>query len=780
MNRRRSLAVVLGSALAGAVALLTPHITHAEGWQLFSLTDIGFQVFQYIAYGVSYLISIIGFLIFSIEVFFLQFIIDLNYDIVNSVSVQFGFSIVLAFANILFVAAIIIMAVATIVRYNTYGARQILLKIVIAAIGVNFSLILAGTVVNFADQGAKFFMNGAVPNAASDTGTSAFGTDGFVSNLAGAFNPQRMMIQNGISTSSDSLAQAKAKLDGATSAVGGVYAAIAGIFMTAAMVILLAVFFGVLVAAFVARYIMLSLLLTIMPVVWLAWIFPFGKPLVSYWTDKFVKWTFFSPMAMFFLYLSMKSVSFLNSAHIVGNANITSLAAGQKHSGVSGLLYDTFKDLAQPLITNALNFTLVAGTLYGGLYFSSKLGIKAAGVGAKAFESMGNSVKRRAITAAKDRGLSTWDRVRTAGKDENGNSLLTRGASRVATGGGRAGNILRGTLKGLGVPVSGLTGAVANAGKLDPKDKDYKARIKREKEALAGYDNEALHKLRERTASQSLLASPEKEAAIFELLKDRKQLGAISERIEKQKKVDGMTIEEKLADDKKKGISHSTSILPEQQERDNREYYEKQLPDAEKNLEQQLKRAAASGALGDITSAAPQLAAFAPPAKRKGGEPGEMQTPEEMVASAIAGLKRDDAPSVAFDFNLFGSLDPDKGPTLAQVRNVMALNAQTFNEISLLNAEQAEIIAKTAKFLENPPREWVHQPEVRDASGKVTQKEEKKIWAPMTVRTRAMSLLKLHEKGPNSSYEKAAKAAEAADDGGAASSPGIDGKGNPV
>ncbi len=682
MNKRiKPVSLVLAAVLAGA-AFLVPQEAHAGilGWvgELTGISDVAFSLVQKVAYYIAYLIGILLNIITIIEVFFFQFLLKLNFDLVNSTSVQFGFSIVLAFANIAFVAAVIIMAVATIIRYDTYGAKQLLWKIVIAAIGVNFSLILAGTAINFSDRLTEFFINNSVPNPTADIGV---GILEFADNLAGAFNPQKAFLNAGFSTEVKEetiFSDATSKFAADTA---GMFAAIAGIYMTVIMSILLVIFFGIMLAAFAARYVTLSLLLIIMPAVWLAWIFPFGRGLVSYWSDKFVKWTFFAPMAMFFLYLSMKTAAFINGAHVLDDAQLTGLgSADTAGGGISGFLFKTFGAAAKPIITSSLNFILISGTLYGGLYFSSKLGIKFMDSGKAAFASVGNSVKRRASAA----GMRTLDRVRTSGKDKDGNSRLQRMGSRLST---LSSNSRIARMAGAGT----VGRYMADAGVANKKSVEQ--RVQDEQDSLKNLTTSALLAERRRLASGQLAANPDREAAIFKLLKEKKALGGLATSASPEVEKALADYEKKAKADGLKGKDLKKAVKEEKKRLQSSEQYKKVEEAYKKDLERQLKRAQDSGVLKEILPSAPQLAALAPRGKTK--DKSRTMTTQEAVAAQIPSVKGDDISTLALDDSLF-DYQKDEGLETRQgvVLRTTALNNSQLKQIGDMNIEQIERITE--------------------------------------------------------------------------------------
>src|SRR4030042_5966834 len=72
--------------------------------------------------------------------------------------VHTGWQIVLNFANLGFVLAIIVIAFSTIFRRESYAMKQTLWKLIVAALLVNFSLVIAGAFINVSDIFSDFFL----------------------------------------------------------------------------------------------------------------------------------------------------------------------------------------------------------------------------------------------------------------------------------------------------------------------------------------------------------------------------------------------------------------------------------------------------------------------------------------------------------------------------------------------------------------------------------------------------------------------------------------------
>lgn len=633
------------------------------------VSGYGFTALQSVAFIVGYVLSALAGVFISIEAFFLGVALQLNFDIINSPTVSIGFSIILAFANILFVAAMIVMAVATIVRYNAYGVKQLLLKIVIAAIGVNFSLVLVGIPISFSDQMSSFFISRSVPGTAQSTGGEDYtlGNIGaFASRIAGAFSPQQAFLYGQGAGSEQK--SAGDFITQTANAPGGMMAAILSVFITFFVLMQIVIFLGVLIAAFFLRYIWLGLLLILLPGVWVAWIFPFSQAYVKRWMHHFIKWTFFGPVALFFLYLALRITDVLTATHFV-------TALGSLDNASTGLVDALQKGLSvslKPVIELALKSALVGGAMWGGLYLASKMGIGLAGTGANAMSSIANSAKRQVTNRAKNAGLRTFDRARTAGKDSDGNSRLQRLGSSLSTLGSKS-RIAR--LTGVGAAGS----AVSKLGVADSKGPQ--ARIGEYKKDLGGLTKEALVTELERLSTGSLMANPDREAAILELLKDKKGLGDI------KKNMDARISEAALTKDNGMiGIVEDPTARAEAEKRER------------ERIEKLFKRQSNAGNLKDILAVSPELARYAPLGLRKGSETDKI-TEDEAVAAALSSLKSENIINVANNAKLFAG-DDKANPNFGQTLNVLALNNTLLKGIGDINISTIDKIDTTIDYLD--------------------------------------------------------------------------------
>ncbi len=401
------------------VLVIAPHFARA-GWlgDVLGIGDIASNVVGWIVYVITYIISaIFGFLV-SILVYIISFILQISVNVVNSPAVQSGESVTLAIANLGFVLAIIIIALATILRQETYGVKQILWKLVVAAILVNFSLPIAGVIIGFSNSFSTYFMK-ALPGGG--------GAAGFADALAGAFSPHRPFLD--IQLDPNATATSVGVDAGAT--LASIVTPLYGLVFALAMLTVTIITLATLVAMLLIRYITLSILLILMPLVWLLWIFPAFSSHFSKWWSEFLRWTFFAPIVIFFLYLSISTASLMSAA------NKTASGTGASRAGLALVGFDSASDsgllagikgfakgAAAVLIGDLMQMIVVLGLAIGGFVAANKLSITGASVGMGAMKAVRGAVQGWAVKKGKraasyplrtEMGRKLTERLQTAG-----------------------------------------------------------------------------------------------------------------------------------------------------------------------------------------------------------------------------------------------------------------------------------------------------------------------------------------------------------------------------
>lgn len=396
-----------------AAALLIPF---KSAYALFIIDSIALKAVSGVILIINYFIAALGGMLMTCAGFLVDFAVNLNNSIlpygaltdgVNaSNAVAIAWPIVRDLANLGFVLAIIFIAFYTILRIEGYETKQMLLKLVIAALLINFSLAIAGIFIDVSGNLTNFFLDKATHGNLLDLSSA----------LANSFNIQKFLIPKTgfIGLGFEDL--------GTT-----IMIAISMVFITI-FTLLCAVVLVALACMFFIRYVMLSFLVIVMPLVWLAWVWPDFKNLWSKWWDKFLKWTFFAPAASFFIYLALS----ISTANQHGGGPISAFSISDDVLASANLTINDMGSLIGQMV-------LVIGILVGGIIAAQEFGITGADLTMKGMKWAGNSA---AGYVGNKMGRGILDRARNFGykpetKDAAGNvkpggSLLQRASAKFA------------------------------------------------------------------------------------------------------------------------------------------------------------------------------------------------------------------------------------------------------------------------------------------------------------------------------------------------------------
>jgi hypothetical protein len=360
------------------------------------------------AYAIGYTIAVIGYIFgfiaaaaFKLGGLFVNFGLNLNTEILANGSIVYvGWPIVLAFANLGFVLVIIVIAFATIFRLQSYALKQTLWKLIVAALLVNFSLVIAGAFINLSDMLTELFIDKSMPSGLTD----------FSSMLAALFKVQQFL-------KADNIANNPSGYEAAGEFGGALLGFIAQLFF-----IVLFTFLGALTLFAVAimlmiRYVYLAILLILSPIVWLFWVLPDTKKYWQLWWNKFLSWVFFTPIITFFLYLTI--VSMRNYPDYLNN--VTNLVEMQTNASQTNIYVNT------SIISN---LAIVVGLLLGGLMAARFLGITFAQTtydwAVKGSQFMGVTVGRKTYEKTVGRALGNEKMKNLTTKLSSSQSRLSR------------------------------------------------------------------------------------------------------------------------------------------------------------------------------------------------------------------------------------------------------------------------------------------------------------------------------------------------------------------
>ena len=336
------------------------------------------DILGWVLYAIVYILSYIAGVFIALEIWVAQIILAINLQVVNTQLVQTGFSVTLAIANLGFVLGIIIVALATILRRETYGIKSMLWKIVLMAILVNFALVISQPLIAFSNSLTNFFLQ-AFPGG----GSGLQGFHGFADALSSIFQPQRLVTPENASG-------ANAFFTGVNNAITGtlgtILATIVSLLMSVIGLLLIAIVLGVFVFMLIVRYVYLVMLFILAPFAWMLWVFPKTSKYFNQWWETFIRWTFFPPIVMFFMWLVITT----GRDTVVLDNTVTSVT---QSTGIIAFFQNFIGSLLQPVMQTLLNQLVVVGVMLGGIYAANKMSITGAGAALGAAKGIGNSIK---------------------------------------------------------------------------------------------------------------------------------------------------------------------------------------------------------------------------------------------------------------------------------------------------------------------------------------------------------------------------------------------------
>lgn len=331
---------------------------------------------------VGFFLKVLASIFFAVSAYMFGIIFQLNMKMLDPSSITYsfistGWTIVRDVANLGFVLFIILIALATIVRYRDYEAKKVLPRLIAAAILVNFSLAIPTVFINFSNIITNYFLNGfkvAPVCVALGIGDPLLTQTCSLTNyMGGVIAPQKVDLAPDISTESitgilgslSGFNQAESFVKGFMESASVTFTLYLGI-----LVYLMGIFVMICYAIlFLIRFITLHFLLVLAPITWLFWIIPGTQGMFSGWWKKFIQYVFFAPVAVFFLYLVIK----------IGNEGSIFKITPNDQEVATYVNFIAFPAaMLQGLVKMYVIAFVMMGFLIGGLFASQKLAITGA------------------------------------------------------------------------------------------------------------------------------------------------------------------------------------------------------------------------------------------------------------------------------------------------------------------------------------------------------------------------------------------------------------------
>jgi len=428
---------------------------------------MGFEV-------VAQIIAKIGAVIHSIVSLFFwlaSMLLDLAFGLEKFTTagvVKMGWDITRDFVNMFFVLVLLVIAFGTILRIESYGAKQLLRNLIIVALLINFSLVICGAIIDSSQLVTRFFYN------------EIRGTAGVGAQIASVIKIQKVTELNETASPPEKIA----------GGLGGTMMMIFSILL--GIILILAATLAVGIGAFflIVRMIALWFLIILAPIGWFCSILPATSQYAKKWWSSFLNYTFFAPIYAFFVWLAIKIGEGGELTGIV-NQEVNNIITAQ---GFGKTVFSVIFSVP----TLILQFIVIIGFLFGGLLVAQQLGIKGAQGATKLAEWTGKG-------AAGWTGKQAWTRF-GAPRVKTAEEKLTKTGADLEKKGGFKGLVGRGL------------GQIARA---------PRAAVEAERKAMSGLEAKYKPWTDDHLKSEyAHAATPRDKAAIAKLLAQRGELEA--------------------------------------------------------------------------------------------------------------------------------------------------------------------------------------------------------------------------------------------------------------
>lgn len=325
-----------------------------------------------------------------------------NFPLTTAPIVTLGWGITRDLANMFFILILLIISFTTVLRIKSWAIQQLWWKVVVAALLINFSLVIAGFVIDFTQVLTQFFLK-------QITGGGGFVT--ITTKLAAG-----MQITNFYNPASPTSIFGGAAQFGASG-----IAATVGIILTLVGLVVTVFVFGAAMIFLIVRILHLWLLLIFAPIVWMLWILPATSGYFSQWWNSFIKWAFFAPIFVFMIYLSLSIFD----------------ATGKLNPKVFGVISVPGWNTPAPGLTTVgmpaaiFQWILVIAMMFGSLIVAQKFGVYGAAASQKMLTGWGTNTKNWAGRQLRSRALGIGAKEAAPGVEARP-GLLVRGAQKIA------------------------------------------------------------------------------------------------------------------------------------------------------------------------------------------------------------------------------------------------------------------------------------------------------------------------------------------------------------
>ncbi len=281
--------------------------------------------------------------------------------------IQAGWVAIRDLSNIIIIFALLYISIATILRLSGYQAKELLVKVIIVALLINFSLFFTKVIIDVANTFSTVFYNQIT--ASNGTGGGAGLADRFMKpfNLATIASTEKNPDPLGGTTANSDQAKVFASSPNAFT-----------LFMVGSIFMLIAIFvFFAATILFLIRFVVLVILMVLSPFAFAGSILPKTKTYADKWWTSLIAESFFAPLFMIMIWLSLK---------IIDGNGFATLTGTDGQPGAAKTLAQSIIDPSSGKPALVMKFAIVIVFLIASLIISKQLTGQASGAALKAYE----------------------------------------------------------------------------------------------------------------------------------------------------------------------------------------------------------------------------------------------------------------------------------------------------------------------------------------------------------------------------------------------------------
>lgn len=412
MSSRKVLFNWLPIFLVVVLAILFPQISSAD------LGEDVTRILGWIVYAIVWVLGKILILLINLVIWVAQY-----NDFINAQAVTNGWKILRDLCNMFFILILLVIAFATTLNRESYAMKALLPKFIIAAILINFSKLICGVIIDFAQVIMLTFVNGF-----RDIGGG---------NLADMLGITKLLAFSN-----------KGCGDVTMWTVMGTYI-LAMIYVLVATVVICVILF-----VLVMRMIMIWIYVVLSPMAWLLSVLPATQQYANQWWKQFAETVASGPILAFFIWLSFASVTLGTSGEQILNTPKPSASENEEEylnqiSDPSNLNNKTGEN--DPCKTDVqvgvaesgssdsmIKFVISIGLLMGGLIITKQMGGvvgSIAGAGLSKIQNAAKGARNLAFKGAKGSASLAGRGALSSGKFVGRNMVGGAGLLAKKTGG---------------------------------------------------------------------------------------------------------------------------------------------------------------------------------------------------------------------------------------------------------------------------------------------------------------------------------------------------------